>query len=83
MLAERGQGTCRVGSHGTNSVGLADMVGNVSEWLDSCDEDRGETWCGLGGSDFRSQSPHHAETYGRPDDRENTRGFRVAKTLYE
>ena len=31
-------GTCPVGSYGSNDVGLSDMVGNVWEWMEDCYE---------------------------------------------
>ena len=29
-------GTCPVGSYGSNAVGLSDMVGNLWEWTEDC-----------------------------------------------
>ena len=34
--AGSGEGTCEVGTNGTNAAGLADMVGNVWEWMSDC-----------------------------------------------
>ena len=79
----RPDGTCPVGSHGSNAAGLSDMVGNLWEWTSDCWEGncgrrvvRGGSW---------------------PDDAENLRlgarfgassalrevifGFRVSRTL--
>ena len=32
------EGTCPVGSYGSNAAGLLDMVGNLEEWTEDCDE---------------------------------------------
>ena len=51
FLQGSGEGTCPVGSYGSNSVSLSDMVGKVWEWASDCWEDdcgirvlRGDSW---------------------------------------
>lgn len=76
-------GTCPVGSYGANGVGLSDMVGNLWEWTDDCNE--GD--CGR--RVLRGGSWLDAAELGRPGARVGIRagfrgrefGFRVARTL--
>ena len=78
------EGTCPVGAHGRNEVGLADMVGNVGEWMEDCSEcedgfrrSRGDNWT-------LHAVWHSPDTRSRPlpaGRRSYTIGFRVARTL--
>ena len=77
----RPDGTCPVGSYGSNTAGLSDMVGNLWEWTSDCRE--GDCRVVHGGSWF------FIAEYLRPDarvrvtagDRNFDRGFRVSRTL--
>ena len=76
-------GTCPVGSYGANGVGLSDMVGNLWEWTEDCDEDdcgrrvlRGGSW----GNSAESLRPG-ARLRDLAGSRSRSHGFRVARTL--
>ena len=76
-------GTCPVGSHGSNAAGLSDMVGNLLEWTSDC-------WEGnCGRRVVRGGSWDRDADYLRPGarfgyaagSRGNDQGFRVSRTL--
>ena len=79
----RPDGTCPVGSYGTNAAGLSDMVGNLWEWTSDCWEGncsrrvvRGGSWVNIGeflrpGARVRFPAAHWF----------NNRGFRISRTL--
>ena len=81
LAVDRREATCVVGSYGSNSVGLSDMVGNLYEWLEDC-------WEGdcsrrmVGGSSWdevaESQRPGRVGSR-RTDLRQGDIGFRVAR----
>ena len=76
-------GTCPVGSYGGNVAGLADMVGNVSEWISDCWD--GDCDYGV----MRGGAWHHdskrldtwVRNKSRANDRGNGGGFRVARSM--
>ena len=77
-------GTCPVGSYGSNAAGLSDMVGNLYEWTEDCDEGdcgrrvlRGGSWVNRGAE---SQRPG-ARLWYRAGLRSGFFGFRVSRTL--
>ena len=77
------EGTCPVGSQGSNAAGLSYMAGNVWEWTADCWEDdcgrrviRGGSW--LGGAANVGPS---ARGWSRAGGRIGGSGFRVARTL--
>ena len=79
------EGTCPVGTYGSNAAGLSDMVGNVYEWTEDCFRGncdrrvvRGASWAG-GGRGGRLRPGARARD--RTDLRANVIGFRVARTL--
>ena len=76
-------GTCPVGSYGSNSAGLSDMVGNLWEWTEDCREGdcfwrvlRGASW-----DDPAERWRPSARVWLNSDDRDSRFGFRVATTL--
>ena len=81
LAVDRREATCAVGSYGSNSVGLSDMVGNLSEWLEDCWE--GE--CSrrmVGGSSWDEVAEYQrpGRTGWLPADlRQGDIGFRVAR----
>ena len=76
-------GTCPVGTFGSNNLGLSDMLGNLSEWTSSCppgDCGRRQTHGGWWANDPDLLVPG----WGGPtstDLRSHLIGFRVARTL--
>ena len=79
----RPDGTCPVGSYGSNAAGLSDMVGNLLEWTSDCWEGdcgrrvvRGGSW----GSYAEGLQPG-ARDGGSTAVRYFYRGFRVSRTL--
>ena len=83
FLDGSGEGTCEVGTNGTNAAGLSDMVGNVWEWTSDCWEGdcgrrvvRGGSW--YDGAEFLRPGARFRSTAG---DRNGIRGFRVSRTL--
>ncbi|MYN68508.1 MAG: SUMF1/EgtB/PvdO family nonheme iron enzyme [Acidobacteria bacterium] len=75
--------TCPVGSYGSNSAGLSDMVGNLWEWTNDCwngdcDERfvRGASWLNTAG--LQHPITRLPFSTGR---RDRTFGFRVLRTL--
>ena len=82
-LGTRPDGTCPVGSHGSNASGLSDMVGNLWEWTSDC-------WEGdCGRRVVRGGSWNHNADLLRPGARFRISagfrtfnlGFRVSRTL--
>ena len=76
-------GTCPVGSHGSNAAGLSDMVGNQWEWTSDCWEGncgrrvvRGGAWADL--VEFLLPGARNWRSAG---DRLRVVGFRVSRTL--
>ena len=79
----RPDGTCPVGSYGTNAAGLSDMVGNLWEWTSDCWEGdcgrrvlRGGSWVSYAGL-LRPGARYGFSAGDRFDDQ----GFRVSRTL--
>ena len=76
------EGTCPVGTYGSNDLGLSDLLGNVVEWTSSCPEnDCGRRW--LQGGSWLGQQPAvpNARAHRRTAFRQDPAGFRVARTL--
>ena len=78
-----GEGTCEVGTNGTNAAGLSDMVGNVSEWMSDCWEGdcgrrvlRGGSW--FSGAERLRSGARNGPSAGF---RHYDIGFRVSRTL--
>ena len=79
----RPDGTCPVGTYGSNAAGLSDMVGNLWEWTSDCWEGncgrrvvRGGSWVDL--AEFLRPGARSGFTAGN---RDNAFGFRVSRTL--
>ncbi len=79
-----GEGTCEVGTNGTNAAGLSDMVGNVWEWTSDCWEGdcgrrvfRGGSWSG----DAEVLRPGARMWLIGAGGRGSAVGFRVSRTL--
>ena len=79
-------GTCPVGTYGSNAAGLSDMVGNVWEWTSDCWEGegdcrrrvvRGGSWSSYAAEYLRPGARDWYTTAFRGDDF----GFRVSRTL--
>ena len=77
-------GTCVVGSHGSNAAGLSDMVGNLWEWTTDC------AWRDCGSRVLRGGSwGSRKDDYLRPGtglwsptgERNGVQGFRVSRVL--
>ena len=77
------EGTCPVGTYGSNDLGLSDLLGNVVEWTSRCvDGDCGRRW--LHGGSWLGQPAFlvpNARAHRRTDFRQDAAGFRVARTL--
>ena len=77
-------GTCSVGTYGSNAAGLSDMVGNLREWTEDCREGdcrsrrmlRGGSWF----DNAEDQRPG-ARDWFNSGHRFSLFGFRVARTL--
>ena len=79
----RPDGTCPVGSHGSNAAGLSDMVGNLWEWTSDCWEGdcgprvlRGGSW-----PDDAELLRPGARDRSSTAYRDNYIGFRVSRTM--
>ncbi len=81
--ASRRDGTCPVGSYGSNTAGLSDMVGNVFEWTSDCWEGDCGRRVVRGGSWGSFAEGLHPEARGRSTvaNRGTVLGFRVSRTL--
>ena len=77
-------GTCPVGTYGSNRMGLSDMPGNVWEWASDCwDGDCGRRVAHGNGwaAPTRFLVPNWFGSTTGPDSRGNGTGFRVARAL--
>ena len=81
----RPDGTCPVGSYGTNAAGLSDMVGNLWEWTSDCWEGdcgrrvvRGGSWVPRFVAGILRPG---ARVRGSAGNRFIVQGFRVSRTL--
>ena len=80
-------GTCPVGSYGSNAAGLSDMVGNLWEWTEDCwESDCGRRVVRGGAWHIDPELPRPDALYWifwsfTDDRRHNFLGFRVARTL--
>ena len=79
----RPNGTCLVGSYGSNTAGLSDMVGNLWEWTSDCWEGncgrrvvRGGSWLNVA-ENLRPGARGGSSAGVRYD----VQGFRVSRTL--
>ena len=77
------RGTCPAGSHGPNTAGLSDMVGNLWEWMEDCWEGDCGSRVLRGGSWYDVVEVQHpgARLGGDAEHRTYDAGFRVARTL--
>ena len=78
------RGTCPVGSHGSNPLGLSDMLGNAWEWMDDCWEgDCGQRVLWGGSWDFYAVNLLNPHGQGRnfTSARFYENGFRVVRTI--
>ena len=79
----RRRATCPVGNYGRNSLGLSDLLANVSEWTSRCSQDGcSRRWGHSGNWHFAARflvptSGFHVSTSRR----DAALGFRVARTL--
>ena len=77
------EGTCPVGTYGSNDLGVSDLLGNVVEWTSSCPAgDCGRRW--LHGGSWLGQPAFlvpNTRAHRRTTFRFDPAGFRVAKTL--
>ena len=77
-------GTCRVGTYGSNALGLSDMLGNVAEWTSDCWEGDCGRRVAHGGGWLDPPRFLVRNRVGRPirtDSRFTSSGFRLARTL--
>ena len=77
-------GTCPVGTYGSNALGLSDMLGNVAEWASDCWEGDCGRRVTHGAGWFDPPRILVRNFFGgtnRPDSRYASSGFRVARTL--
>ncbi len=78
-------GTCVVGTYGSNAFGLSDMLGNVREWVSDCWGDdcgsRHDTHGGAWPNPPRFIIANWTGSPTPPDLRSPQVGFRVARTL--
>jgi len=74
-------GTCPVGSYGSNTEGLSDMVGNLWEWVEDCSEGDCSRRGLRGGSWLDQDQRPGARGWGRAGLRNFSLGFRVSRRL--